>query len=94
MNNLQFAVTSGQLPEDSGQWALDSGQWTVGSGRRQWTVGSVHWAITVGSGQWTVKLGLAILGSFTKYSLHFASKYLFEGKNLCPVQIYFACKIY
>ncbi len=49
---------------DSGQEAVDMGQW----------------AITEGIGQWTVKFGLAIFSSFTKYSLHFVSKYSLEAK--------------
>ncbi len=46
----------------------------------QWAVNSVQWAITVGSGQWTFKAGLAIFGSFTKYSLHFKSNIRLKQK--------------
>jgi hypothetical protein len=34
----------------------------------------------VDSGEWTIRFSLVIFGSFTKYSLHFASKYLLEAK--------------
>ncbi len=84
-NSCQFAVNSGQLAMNSGQWTMGSAQWAMGSGQwivhsGQWAVHSVQWAITVGSGQWTFKFGLAIFGSVTKYSLHFASNIRLKRK--------------
>ncbi len=65
----QWTINSGQLAVNGRQWTVDSGQWTVG----KWAEDSGLWQCTVGNnvgtGQWAAKFGLAIFGSFPKFSL-------------------------